>query len=119
MDLGHRPGRPPCTSQLAGVATVEADRHGPGCCRSRILLLPSVQAYLELLQAAAWRLRLICFHADHNASVDYSRWPSHRGWTHVYQTLTMRKTLRSIYRSRPQTSATEGMQLLRDRPGIE
>src|SRR5262245_7235319 len=90
MDLGHRPGRPPCTSQLASVATVEAVRHGPGCWRSRILLLPSVQAYLELLQAAARSLRLICLHADHNASVDYSRWLSHRGWIHVYQALVTR-----------------------------
>src|SRR5215475_3827080 len=87
--MGHHPGRPPCTSQLASAATVEADRHGPRCCRSRILLLPGVQAYLELLQAAARSLRLICFHADHNASVDYSRWLSYRGWTHVDQALAM------------------------------
>src|SRR5262245_47924909 len=90
MDLGHCPGWPPCTSQLAGVATVEADRRYSGCCRSRILLLPSVQAYLEFLQAAARSLRLICFHADHNPSMDYSRWLSHRGWTHTYQTLVTR-----------------------------
>src|SRR5262245_57192339 len=90
MDLGHRPGRPPCTSQLASVATVEADCHGPGCGRSRLLLLPSVQASLEFLQTAARSLRLICFHADHNASVDYSRWFSHRGWTHAYQALVTR-----------------------------
>src|SRR5262245_47906404 len=100
MDLGHRPGRSPCTSQLASVATVEADRRGPGCCRSRILLLPSVQAYLELLQAAARSFRLICFHADHNASVDHSRWLSHRGWTHVYQTLVTRTALRYAPSSR-------------------
>src|SRR5262249_28595948 len=64
------------------------------CCRSRILLLPSVQADLELLQAAARGLRLICFDADHNASVDYSRWLSHRGWPHVYQTLVTRTASR-------------------------